>query len=95
VHADVSHKGDVEAMGQQAVGTFCLIDAVVNNAGILIDRDRENLKEEHWASVIDVNAKGTFLVVQAVLPYMKIQKYGRIGNMSSIGGPHGAPELAL
>jgi len=94
VYADVSNKADVEAMVKTTADTFGRIDAIVNNAGILIASDVEHLKEEHWDSVLDVNAKGTFLVVQAVLPYMKQQKYGRIVNIASIGGKHGAPEQA-
>jgi len=94
VCADVSNKADVEAMVKKIADTFGRIDAIVNNAGILIASDVEHLKEEHWDSVLDVNAKGTFLVVQAVLPYMKQQKYGRIVNIASIGGKHGAPEQA-
>lgn len=43
---------------------------------------------------MDVNAKGTFLVIQAVLPEMKRRGYGRICNIASIGGKHGAPEQA-
>ncbi|MBA8837869.1 SDR family NAD(P)-dependent oxidoreductase [Ochrobactrum sp. RH2CCR150] len=94
VYADVSNKADVEAMVKKTADAFGRIDAIVNNAGILIAGDVEHLKEEHWDSVLDVNAKGTFLVVQAVLPYMKQQKYGRIVNIASIGGKHGAPEQA-
>ncbi len=94
VYADVSSKADVEAMVKKTADVFGRIDAIVNNAGILIASDVEHLKEEHWDSVLDVNAKGTFLVVQAVLPYMKRQKYGRIVNIASIGGKHGAPEQA-
>ncbi len=94
VYADVSNKTDVEAMVQKTVDKFRRIDAVINNAGILIASDVEHLKEEHWDSVLDVNAKGTFLVVQAVLPFMKKQNYGRIVNIASIGGKHGAPEQA-
>jgi len=94
VYADVSNKTDVEAMVQKTMDTFGRIDAVINNAGILIASDVEHLKEEHWDSVLDVNAKGTFLVIQAVLPHMKKQKYGRIVNIASIGGKHGAPEQA-
>ncbi len=94
VYADVSRKADVEAMVLKTIDTFGRIDAVVNNAGILIASDVEHLKEEHWDSVLDVNAKGTFLVVQAILPHMKKQKYGRIVNIASIGGKHGAPEQA-
>ncbi|KAB2716212.1 SDR family NAD(P)-dependent oxidoreductase [Brucella intermedia] len=94
VYADVSNKADVEAMVSNVVDVFGRIDALVNNAGILIAGDVEHLKEEHWDSVLDVNAKGTFLVVQAALPHMKRQKYGRIVNIASIGGKHGAPEQA-
>lgn len=90
VHADVSNKAQVEAMVSNVVDVFGRIDALVNNAGILIAGDVEHLKEEHWDSVLDVNAKGTFLVVQAALPHMKRQKYGRIVNIASIGGKHGA-----
>lgn len=54
----------------------------------------EHCPEDYWDSVMDVNAKGTFLVVQALLPIMKAQGYGRICNISSIGGKHGAPEQA-
>ncbi|GLU25508.1 MULTISPECIES: SDR family NAD(P)-dependent oxidoreductase [Brucella/Ochrobactrum group] len=94
VYADVSNKADVETMVHKTVESFGRVDAVVNNAGILIASDVEHLKEEHWDSVLDVNAKGTFLVVQAVLPFMKKQNYGRIVNIASIGGKHGAPEQA-
>ena len=94
VCADVSSKADVTAMAKAAGDAFGHLDAVVNNAGILIAGDVEGLKEEYWDSVMDVNAKGTFLVVQAVLPMMKARRYGRIVNIASIGGKHGAPEQA-
>jgi 3-oxoacyl-[acyl-carrier protein] reductase len=94
VIADVSRKSEVEAMVGRMVAEFGRVDAVVNNAGILIAGPIDGLKEEYWDSVMDVNAKGTFLVVQSVLPTMKKQRYGRIVNIASIGGKHGAPEQA-
>ena len=94
VLADVSSKADVAAMAKAIGDGFGHLDAVVNNAGILIAGDVEGLREEYWDSVMDVNAKGTFLVIQAVLPMMKARKYGRIVNIASIGGKHGAPEQA-
>lgn len=94
IHADVSDKAQVRAMVDQAVAQLGTIHAVVNNAGILRASDVEHCPEAYWDSVMDVNAKGTFLVVQAVLPVMKAQGYGRICNISSIGGKHGAPEQA-
>lgn len=92
--ADVSDRAEVAAMVDEAVAWNGRIDAVVNNAGILIPGTVEALPEEHWDAVMDVNAKGTFLVVQALLSHMRARCYGRIVNIASIGGKHGAPEQA-
>lgn len=94
VHGDVSSKPQVQAMTQTVLAEFGAVHAVVNNAGILRAADVESCPEDYWDSVLDVNAKGTFLVVQALLPAMKRQRYGRICNIASIGGKHGAPEQA-
>ncbi len=91
VHADVSRKAEVTAMVTEAIAAAGHIDAVVNNAGILIANSVEDLEEEQWDAVLDVNAKGTFLVTQALLPHMRARRYGRIVNIASIGGKHGAP----
>ena len=94
IHADVSAKAEVVTMVTRAVAELGTIHALVNNAGILIASTVADLAEAHWDSVMDVNAKGTFLVTQAVLPTMIAQRYGRICNIASIGGKHGAPEQA-
>lgn len=94
VHADVSRKAEVTAMVADAIGKAGRIDAVVNNAGILITSRVESLDDGVWDAVMDVNAKGTFLVIQALLPHMRSQGYGRIVNIASIGGKQGAPEQA-
>ncbi len=88
--ADVSDRAQVHAMVERAGK----IDVVVNNAGILIASTVEKLQDEQWDAVMDVNAKGTFLVTQALLPQMRERGYGRIVNIASIGGKHGAPEQA-
>nr|WP_321983251.1 SDR family NAD(P)-dependent oxidoreductase [uncultured Lichenicoccus sp.] len=92
--ADVSDAASVREMVQRAIEQADGIDAVVNNAGILIPGSVETLQEAQWDAVMDVNAKGTFLVVQALLPHMRARRYGRIVNIASIGGKHGAPEQA-
>ncbi len=92
--ADVSRKDEVAKMVADAIKRFGQVDAVVNNAGILIPGEVEMLPEDDWDAVMDVNAKGTFLVVQALLPHMKARRYGRIVNVASIGGKHGASSQA-
>ena len=81
-------------MAQQALNEANHVDVVVNNAGILIPAAFENIGEGVWDAVLDVNAKGAFLVTQAYLPHMKERRYGRIVSIASIGGKHGAPEQA-
>ena len=93
-HGDVSNKAEVEAMVRSALETCEHIDAVVNNAGILSEALVGDLTEEQWDAVFAVNAKGTFLVVQALLPHMKARRYGRIVNIASIGGKVGSPRQA-
>ncbi len=92
--ADVSNRTEVRAMADAAIAAAGHIDALVNNAGILIPNTVEVLQEDQWDAVMDVNAKGTFLVTQALLAHMRARKYGRIVNIASIGGKHGAPEQA-
>jgi len=92
--ADVSDKAAVDGMARGFLETFGKVDAIVNNAGILIAGEMDGLPERVWDSVMDVNAKGSFMVIQAFLPAMKARGYGRIVNIASIGGKHGAPEQA-
>jgi 3-oxoacyl-[acyl-carrier protein] reductase len=91
---DVSNRAQVRAMAEHAIKEAGRIDVVVNNAGILIPAAFENIEESVWDAVLDVNAKGAFLVTQAFLPHMKERRYGRIVSVASIGGKHGAPEQA-
>lgn len=78
---------------QRAISEIILeakqIDILVNNAGITRDSLLEKLDEENWDSVIDINLKGTFLVTQAVVPYMLEVGKGAIVNVSSIVGVYG------
>ena len=93
---DVTVKADVDAVVRQAMDAFGSIDILINNAGILFSTTLEDMEEEEWDLVIDVNMKGTYLFTRAVLPVMKRAGWGRIVNFSStagkavstLGGPH-------
>jgi 3-oxoacyl-[acyl-carrier protein] reductase len=83
---NVANKAEVEASIQKTIDTFGKIDILVNNAGIVRSSMIQNMTEEQWDSVIDVDLKGTFNYVQAVAPHMMKQKYGKIVNVSSTSG---------
>jgi NAD(P)-dependent dehydrogenase (short-subunit alcohol dehydrogenase family) len=85
VEADVTNRGEVEAMMNHVVGEFGRLDVLVNNAGINRDAMSHKMTEEQWDQVLTVNLKGTFLCAQAALVRMRERGWGRVINTSSIG----------
>jgi len=66
------------------------IDILVNNAGIVNNiAPLSKMTHEAWQREISVNLSGAFNMIKAVLNPMLEQKWGRIINVSSIGGPGG------
>lgn len=53
-----------------------------------------DIEEEEWDRVLDINAKGIYLVTRAVVPQMIASKQGRIVNISSIAGKRGSAGVA-
>lgn len=86
VRGDVANAGDARRMVEETVATFGRIDILFNNAGIYIEKPAEEMSEEEWDRLMDVNAKGTFLVSKFAIPYMKRQGSGVIVNNSSDAG---------
>jgi len=91
VPADISVKAEAAGMVATVLDTWGDLDVLVNNAGVLSVGFVDELTEDQWDRVFDVNAKGTFLVSQAAIPHMKARRAGRIIHMASIGGKLGAP----
>lgn len=99
IQADVTSWSEVKEMMDKVKDEFGKIDILVNNAGALIERCKtEEMSEELWDSVLDLNAKGVFLTVRQAIPLMKTQDWGRIINISSMaatsGGGTGAGHYA-
>jgi 3-oxoacyl-[acyl-carrier protein] reductase len=85
VRTDVSAADSVAAMAGAALGRFGRIDVLVNNAAIVdVARQPSDLiSEQEWDRVMQVNVKGPWLCVRAVLPAMREQRGGKIINLSS------------
>lgn len=86
VTADITVQEQVEAAVAAAIREMGRIDILVNNAGMNIRKPALDVAEPDWDRVVDTNLKGPFLVAQAVGRVMAEQKYGRIINISSVGG---------
>jgi NAD(P)-dependent dehydrogenase (short-subunit alcohol dehydrogenase family) len=89
-HCDVTKKAQVEAMVAQARQKFGKIDILVNSAGGVPGNQGliNEISEELWQKVIDLDLKSVFLCCQAVVPHMQKAGYGKIVNISSIGAAH-------
>ena len=87
VATDVSRKDSVDALVQGTLARYGRVDILVQNAGIYPYTMLPEIAVEEWDAVLGVNLRGCFLAIQACIPAMRAQKYGRIVLTSSITGP--------
>jgi len=86
---DVTNGDQVREMIANAESSLDGIDVLVNNAGVITMKQTVDLPEKDWDFVMDVNAKGVFLTVQAALPGMLERGKGNIVNIASQAGKRG------
>lgn len=84
LYGDVTNAKDIEGMIDKAVEQYGHLDVVVNNAGIWPTTLIENMSDEEWKKVIDVNLTGPFMMSKrACVYYKKAGLRGRIVNIIS------------
>ncbi len=86
VAIDVSSRQDVEQLKKKTLETFGTIDGLVNghqNKTHLKFVPFENIQDENWDTVVQINLKGTFLTCQIIGSYMAQQGKGSIVNIPS------------
>ena len=89
IKCDVRKGADVEAMVGKVMDTFGKIDILVNNAGNSSMMAVADMSEQEWDEVLDTHLKGTFLCSKFVVPHMIEQHWGKVINISSVGGQRG------
>jgi 3-oxoacyl-[acyl-carrier protein] reductase len=88
VQSDVSKLTSCQELANQALARFGQIDGLINNAAIFatIPISRvgfQDISEDEWDQVMDVNVKGVWLCTRAVAPTMQERKQGSIVNIAS------------
>ena len=92
--ADVSHESEVLSVIEQTLTAFDKIDNLINCAAIINDPTPFHLMtEDQWTNLMNVNLKGTFQPIKAVIPLMIEQKSGNIINISSLLGIRAIPKV--
>jgi 3-oxoacyl-[acyl-carrier protein] reductase len=89
---DVTRRAAVEDMVQLAIGDFGSVQFLFNSAGAAIRRSKFlEIDDDLFDRTFDLNVKGTFYAMQALLPHMLANKFGVIVNMGSMSHRRGGP----
>ena len=86
VRVDVTSGLQLRALVARVTEQSGPIDTLVNIAGVVSFGSAQDLAEEEWDRVLDINLKGSFLACQAVIPGMRALAFGRIINLGSVVG---------
>jgi acetoacetyl-CoA reductase/3-oxoacyl-[acyl-carrier protein] reductase len=89
--ADVAGPVACRRLVGEVVGEHGRLDALVNNAGLVVERRRAEVTADDWERHIAVNLSAAFFLTQAALGPMSEQGFGRIVNIGSVTAAMGSP----
>lgn len=92
---DITDNADILKTVKTIADHFGQIDVIVNCAGIAATTKVEDVTREAWDRMLAVNLTGTFFMIQAVLPYLRKSRAGRVINISSNAGRMGGFETSM
>ncbi len=84
--ADMTRRDDVLRLAETAVAALGKIDILVNNAGGNIPQPIDEIRDEDWQRLVELNLTSCMALTRALVPGMKTRRWGRIIHTSSIMG---------
>ena len=93
-HVDVANSSSMKKLSEYVLNKYGTIDIMVNNAGIThLPKPLEDVSEEEFDKVFEVNSKSVFFCGKFFVPHMKKERKGSILNISSTAGLSPRPNL--
>ena len=89
IKADIRKTEDVENMFLEIEKNFGNVDILINNAGISSVKFFQDITEEEWEDMFNVNVHGAYRCIKRAIPSMISNRYGKIIGISSIWGVTG------
>jgi 3-oxoacyl-[acyl-carrier protein] reductase len=89
LRVDVSRFPELDGLVKTALDTYGRLDILVNNAAICPRIPMDDMTEEWFDRIVNINLKSVFFLSRAAGNAMKARKWGRIINVSSVGGRTG------
>lgn len=91
---DVTKSDEVQAVVDGTVAAFGRVDVIFNNAGIMPVNDLNQVAQQEWQRMLDINVKGVLNGIAAALPVMRKQRSGHVITTSSVLGYEVLPGYA-
>jgi hypothetical protein len=92
---DVTRADQRRAVVEDAVARWGGVDILVNNAGVMYRSVLEHVSDAERLEQMDVNYLAPMDLIRLVLPGMRARRFGRIINVSSVGGMMAMPTMAI
>src|SRR5262249_4298891 len=86
VVTDVSDRENIKNLARLAVERMGRVDILVNNAGMNAPQAIDEVTDETWDRVVEVNLTSVMGLTRELVPQMKARKWGRIIHISSVMG---------
>jgi 3-oxoacyl-[acyl-carrier protein] reductase len=93
VECDVTDRDAVAALVEATVEAFGGLDCLVNNAGASFMANFEDISENGWETIVDINLTGTYHCIQAAEEPLK-DGGGTVINLASVAGQKGSPYMS-
>lgn len=84
--ADMAKRDEARKLAKTALEQMGRIDILINNAGTNTPQPIDEIKDEDWDRVLEINLSSVMALTRAVVPQMKARRWGRIIHISSIMG---------
>jgi len=94
IRCDVRRRADVRAAIDTVLDQWRSVDVLINNAGVIQVGPLEHMTEEDFENAMATHFWGPLHLILEIAPVMRHRRFGRIVNISSIGGKIAVPHLA-
>jgi len=91
VVTDMSRRDEVDALAAAALEAFGTVDILVNNAGVNTPQPIDEVTDEAWDRILEINLTSIMRLTRALVPAMKAQRWGRVIHISSVLGVGSKP----
>jgi NAD(P)-dependent dehydrogenase (short-subunit alcohol dehydrogenase family) len=82
--ADMSKRDEVRRLAATALEKMGRVDILINNAGTNTPQPVDEIKDEDWDRVMEINLHSIMILTRALVPQMKARRWGRIIHISSV-----------